>query len=403
MRSLWLNHDSTPSTDSHNGTPRGSVHATVTRRVAAWSLLFAAVLLTGCPTKPPAGGMGATPTGSRGPTAPAAVGAAKRVILMTNGNSPFWDACRVGMQAAETEFKLADAGLTAVLEVNDGTAQGQLDKLRQYGSQADIAAVVITVTDSENVAIAEELKSLAAKGVVTFVMDSDFKGDLQSARPYFIGTNNLACGRELGKCAKLLRPEGGAFATFFGLESAQNVIERTAGFQEGAGETFTSKDALPDGMDRSKARENVRNALQNHADLKTLVGIWSYNAPAIVDVITEAGRRKEFTIVVTDAEPIAITQMEEGQIDAMIVQNPYQMGYDSTRLAKALLTKDEATVKEMFPNHGQPGGEIRETGLKVVVPDTGSPITKEALAPTTELLPLATFKEWLKKYNLTGS
>lgn len=322
---------------------------------------------------------------------------------MTNGNSPFWDACRVGMQAAETEFKIADAGLTAVLEVNDGTAQGQLDKLRQYGSQSDIAAVIITVTDSENVAIAEELKNLAAKGVVTFTFDSDFKGDLQSARPYFIGTNNTACGRELGKCAAALRPDGGAYATFFGLSSAQNVIERTSGFQEGAGEKFESKDALPDGMDLSKARENVRNALQNHSHLKTLVGIWSYNAPAIVDVVTEAGRRKEFTIVVTDAEPIAITQMEEGQIDAMIVQNPYQMGYDSIRLAKALLGKDDATVKEMFPNAGQPGGDIRETGLKVVVPDGSTTIAKDLLAPGTELLKLSEFKEWLKKFNLTGS
>ena len=379
---------------------RGTVSLSSRRSFLA-SALVLSVVASGC-------GDAAKPTPAPGESAPAGSAAtapsgAKRVILMTNGNSPFWDACRVGMQAAETEFKLADAGLTAVLEVNDGTAQGQLDKLRQYGSQSDIAAVIITVTDSENVAIAEELKNLAAKGVVTFTFDSDFKGDLQSARPYFIGTNNTACGRELGKCAAALRPDGGAYATFFGLSSAQNVVERTTGFQEGAGEKFQSKDALPDNMDLSKARENVRNALQNHTDLKTLVGIWSYNAPAIVDVVTEAGRRKDFTIVVTDAEPIAITQMEEGQIDAMIVQNPYQMGYDSLRLAKALLGKDEATVKEMFPNAGQPGGDIRETGLKVVVPDNSTAIAKDLLAPGTELLKLSEFKEWLKKYNLTGS
>lgn len=356
--------------------------------------------ISGCGESPkPVPGAGGT---SPGATAAPASGT-RRVILMTNGNSPFWDACRVGMQSAEQEFKLPEAGLTAVLEVNDGTAQGQLDKLRQYGSQSDIAAVIITVTDSENVAIAEEMKNLAAKGVVTFTFDSDFQGELQSSRSHFIGTNNTACGRELGKCVAALRPSGGAYATFFGLSSAQNVIERTAGFKEGAGDKFTAKDALPDNMDRSKARENVRNALQNHADLNVLVGIWSYNAPAIVDVVTEAGRRKDLTVVATDAEPIAITQLEEGQIDALVVQNPYQMGYDSIRLAKAILGKDDATISEMFPKAGQPGGDIRETGLKVVIPDNGTAITKDLLAPTTELLKLSEFKEWLKKFNLTGS
>ncbi len=276
-------------------------------------------------------------TGHSDAVAPAADG--KRIILMTNGNSPFWDACRVGMQAAEKEFKLAEAGLTAVLEVNDGTAKGQLDLLRQYGSQSDIVGVAITVTDSENVAIAEELKNLQAKGVVTVIMDSDFKGELTKTREFFIGTNNTNAGKELGKCAAALRKDGGAYATFFGLSGAQNVVERCAGFAEGAGPAFQSKDSLEDNMDRTKAKENVRNALQNHPDIKTLVGIWSYNAPAIVDVVREAGTRKDVTIVVTDAEPIAIQEMEGGMIDAMVVQNPYAMGYDSTRLIKALLAK----------------------------------------------------------------
>jgi ribose transport system substrate-binding protein len=369
--------------------------------LGGFTLCLVAGLIGCAPSAPSGGGAGGTVTGHADPVAPAADG--KRIILMTNGNSPFWDACRVGMQAAEKEFKLAEAGLTAVLEVNDGTAKGQLDLLRQYGSQSDIVGVAITVTDSENVAIAEELKNLQAKGVVTVIMDSDFKGELTKTREFFIGTNNTNAGKELGKCAAALRKDGGAYATFFGLSGAQNVVERCAGFAEGAGAAFQSKDSLEDNMDRTKAKENVRNALQNHPDIKTLVGIWSYNAPAIVDVVREAGTRKEITIVVTDAEPIAIQEMEGGMIDAMVVQNPYAMGYDSTRLIKALLAKDEATVKEMFPKRGEPGGDIRETGLKVVIPDDSTAITKDLLAPTTELLKLSEFKEWLKKYDLKGS
>src|SRR6516164_2703848 len=62
----------------------------------------------------------------------------KRVIILINGNSPFWDTCRAGLQEAEKDLKLKDVGLRAVLEVNDGTPQGQLTKLRQFASQSDV-------------------------------------------------------------------------------------------------------------------------------------------------------------------------------------------------------------------------------------------------------------------------
>ena len=69
-------------------------------------------------------------------------------------------------------------------------------------------------------------------------------------------------------------------------------------------------------------------------DLKLLVGIWSYNAPAIVDVVEETGKRKELKIVTFDAEKLAIDQMGDGMIDAMVVQNPYEIGYQGDAAAQ---------------------------------------------------------------------
>ena len=67
---------------------------------------------------------------------------------------------------------------------------------------------------------------------------------------------------------------------------------------------------MADDTDEARARDNVRNAIQNHKDkLKVLVGIWSYNAPAIADVVKELGNERDFTVVVFDAEPIAIQQI----------------------------------------------------------------------------------------------
>jgi ribose transport system substrate-binding protein len=330
----------------------------------------------------------------------------KRIIILINGDSPFWDACRVGVPEAERDFKLAQAKLHAVVESNDGTPQGQLDKLRQFASQTDIAAIGISPCDAANLAIAEEMRNLQKRGIFVICIDSDVdRAKLRDSRFAFVGTDNLAAGRELGKCLKGLRPEGGGYVTFVGRKGAQNAIDRIEGVAQGAGDKWKQLDSMGDDIDRNVARENVRNAMANHKqNLNALVGIWSYNAPAIADVMKESPNlRKEHLVVAFDAEPLAIAAMNDGMIDAMVVQNPYEMGYQGVRLMQALIRKDQATIKEMFPNQGKPDGDTYDTGLRVVVPDSGSRLKASMFDSKTEFMELGKFREWLSKYRLTGS
>ena len=376
-----------------------------------WCVALMASCFVGCDASVPKSGpsTGKPATGHDGAQVAAAhaavvPGNAKRIIILTNGDSPYWDACREGLNAANSELKLADAGLKAVLDVNDGTPQGQLSKLQQYGTQSDIAAIGVSAIDANNVAVADELRSLQKKGVKVLTIDSDLdRGQFRDARFAFIGTDNLTGGKVLGTCAKGLKADGGEYVTFVGRTGAQNAIERIDGFGQGAGEKFVAKDKMADDTDKALARENVRNAIRNHAGLNVLVGIWSYNAPAIVDVVRELDRRKDFTVVVFDAEPGAITAMKDGQIDAMVVQNPFMMGYQGVKLMQAMIADDKAAIAELLPNHGQPEGDIIDTGLKVIVPGDDSPLNADQFDKSVEFLALPAFQEWLIKYGLTGS
>lgn len=356
------------------------------------ALLAAGVGLAGC------GGGGGSASG------------AKRIIILTNGESPFWDAGRQGMEAAATDLALDKAGLKIDFQVNDGTEDGQLERLRQFSSQSDIAAIAISVTKEDNAAIAEQMRQFRKRGVHVLTIDSDTsRTKFRDARVAYVGTDNLEAGRQLGRCLKLLRPGGGEYVTFVGFTSAQNAKERVDGFAEGAGDKFVRKDNMGDEVDRNRAKENVRTALTNHPNLIALVGIWSYNAPAIVGVLednAEQKKKRTLTVVTFDAEPIAIKKMEEGWIDAMAVQNPYEMGYQATRLMKALVQDDQKTVKDMLPKLGQEGGDLYDTGLKIVVPDKDTPLNPETFddkAKNVKGYRLSDFQEWMKKYNLTGS
>lgn len=356
----------------------------------------------GCDSQKPSGGSNSAPGGEKSGGA-----ALKRIVLLTNGNSPFWDACRVGLQAADKDLKLPAAGLQAIMEVNDGTPQGQIDKLRQFGSQSDIVGVAVSALDAKNASIAEEMKKLREKGIHVITVDADLDREkFRDSRSYYMGTDNLTGGMELGIAAKhLLAAKGvlsGSYVQFVGRTGAHNAMERMGGFQKAVGEAFKEADRMGDDLDRTRSRENVRNAIRNHPDLVALVGIWSYNAPAIVDVVKQDNVRDKYTIVVFDAEPIAIKQIQEGFIDAMVVQNPYEMGYQGVKALKAMVTKDTATLKEMFPTEGQEGGDLFDTGLKVVVPP-GSPLKADQFGKKTQFLQLSEFQAWLDKYGLTGS
>jgi len=361
------------------------------------ALLVAAGLGVGCNSNSKSSTAGGTAGGTAG---------TKRIVLLNNTESPFWDAARAGIAKAAADLKLAEKGFTAGMDGNDGGEQGQVEKLRQYNTQSDIAAVIISPISAKNAAIADELKKLKAKGVIIGCFDSDLDSEHSGIREFYVGTNNVRGGQVLGTAAKALKAEGGEYVQFVGTDSQQNAIERMDGFTSAAGEKFVQKDRRLDDADRSRARDNVRDVVDKFPGLSVLVGIWSYNAPAIVDVVKEKDLRKRFTIVTFDAEQLAIQQMAEGMIDAMVVQNPFGMGYDSVRYAFAKATGDDATVKEMFPNMGQAGGDILDTGLKVVVPDKDSPLTAEtfqSFGKGVEFLKMSQFQEWLKKYNLTSS
>jgi ribose transport system substrate-binding protein len=330
----------------------------------------------------------------------------KRIVILINGDGPFWDACRVGVPEAERDFKLATANLHAVVESNDGTPQGQLDKLRQFSSQSDIVAIGISPCDAANVAIAEEMRNLKKRGIHVITIDSDVdRTKLRDSRFAFVGTDNLAGGRELGKCLKGLGPEGGGYITFVGRKGAQNAMDRIQGLAQGAGDKWRPLDNMGDDIDRNVARENVRNAISNHKqNLNALIGIWSYNSPAIVDVVKkDAKLRKDYFVVAFDAEPLTIAGMGDGMVDVMVVQNPYEMGYQGVRLMQALVRDDQATIKEMLPNQDKTDGDIYDTGLKVVVPDSGSRLQADMFDKGTQFLRLSEFREWLAKYKLTGS
>ncbi|MEI6366324.1 MAG: substrate-binding domain-containing protein [Planctomycetota bacterium] len=367
-------------------------------RTSGWWVLVStccvAACLVGCAQQ-------SSPSGSQA--------AGKRFIFLTNGDDPFWDACNAGLIEGAKQQGLDAKGVRVVMEKNNGTPQGQIEKLRQFASQSDVAGVAISVIQAENSAIVEEMKNLASKGVKVIAVDGDVNREkFRDARAWYIGTDNIVAGRLLGQAAgKILKSRGqaaGGYVQFAGFTDNGNARARMNGFKEAVGEGYQEVDRMSDEMDLSKARDNVRSALGNHPSLVALVGIWAYDAPAIAEVVKERGVGDRMTVVTFDAQAAAIEHMAGGRIDAMVVQNPFEMGIQTVRLLWAMHSGDDATVAEMFPQANTPDGDIYITGLRLIVPDKGSSLTPHDVDEKgIEFMTLAAFREWLARYRLSSS
>ncbi|WP_169976510.1 substrate-binding domain-containing protein [Tautonia rosea] len=355
----------------------------IPRRCLAW-VAFVALggVISGCG----GGGSGGQATAVIGPDGP-------RLIFISNTNSDWWSAVEKGMQDGGTEF-----GAEVSLRRNDGQVQGQIDKLREVLSMPDVHGVAISALEANAPGVIDAMNDLQKAGKVVITIDSDVDPSHASARRAYIGTNNAEAGRVAGQALALLRPEGGKMAMFVGAASAANARAREEGVLEGAGDAFERTQTWEDGGDHSRARQNVQSALSKTPDLEALVGLYSYNATGIAEEMANSPQvRERVTVVTFDLDEAARPHLNLGNIDATICQNPYEMGRLGVQLLKALIEEDEATVAEILPD-----GEYRDTGVRVVVPQTDSPVS-ELRDEGLDVLTIDEMNSWLESKGLQST
>lgn len=109
---------------------------------------------------------------------------------------------------------------------------------------------------------------------------------------------------------------------------------------------WTILDTRTDLADHARAKQNAEDALIKEPDLAMLVGLWSYNGPAILSAVKGSTRAGSVKIVCFDEEADTLQGVIDGQIYGTIVQQPYQFGYESVRVLSAIVRGDKSVVPE---------------------------------------------------------
>ena len=243
-----------------------------------------------------------------------------KLAFVTNNAADFWTVARRGVEKADTE--LADVETEFRLTA-DGTAAEQqriVDDLLTKG----VDGIAISPVDPANqVAMIDS----AARKAIVFTQDSDAP---QSQRTLYIGTDNLAAGRQAGQLIRDAIPEGGNVMLFVGKLDAQNARERVQGIRDAlAGSNIRILDVRTDDVDDVRAKANAADTLVRYPDVKGLVGLWSYNGPAILNAVRDAGKVGKVKIIAFDEADETLAGIGAGAIEATVVQQPYEFGYQA--------------------------------------------------------------------------
>ncbi len=268
-----------------------------------------------------------------GNTATSSTGKKFKLAFVTNNPSDYWTVAKKGVEKAEKEL-----GISVDYQIPpNGTAAEQgtiIDNLLSKGTQG----IAMSPVDPAN---QTGLIDRAAAKAVIFTQDSDAA---KSKRACYIGTDNVAAGRQAGDELKKALPNGGDIMIFVGKKDAQNAADRINGLKEAIkGTKINVVDTRTDDTDRTRAKVNVSDALTKYPNLAACVGIWSYNGPAILGAVKDANR-KNVKIVCFDEEADTLAGVKTGAISATIVQQPFQFGYLSIINMNKYLNGDKSVI-----------------------------------------------------------
>ena len=252
---------------------------------------------------------------------PAAMAQDKKTLaFIVNVSADFWTIARRGIEKANREHPEYNMEMFVPGQASAADQRRIVDELLAR----KVAGIAISPINPSN---STDTLNRAASQAVLFTTDSDAPN---SNRAVYIGTDNVAAGREAGKQMKLALPQGGKAMLFVGTMDADNARERVQGIREVLqGGNIEIVDVRTDESDMARAKRNVEDTLARYSDIALLSGLWAYNTPQIYQAVKTANKEGKVKVVGFDEDGLTLRGVADGTIFSTVVQQPFEFGYMS--------------------------------------------------------------------------
>lgn len=258
----------------------------------------------------------------------------------------FWQTVRAGADAAGSEFGV---NITWQGPSQETEVAKQISIIEDMINRK-VNAIVMAACD-ENALVGTIQKAVDA-GIPVITIDSGVKSDLPVS---FVATDNVAGAKIAARELARLVGEQGEVGLIPFVAGAGTSEMREQGFREGIQEfpNITLASVLYSESDANKAMDVTQDMLTSVPNLK---GIFAASEPSVVgcaQAIKAADKAGHVKLVGFDASEEEIARLKDGTIQALVVQNPFQMGYLGVKAAVDVL-------------NGRPVEKRIDTGVTVV-------------------------------------
>ncbi|MBM6723182.1 substrate-binding domain-containing protein [Pseudoflavonifractor phocaeensis] len=267
-------------------------------------------------------------------------------LVAKSTQTEFWLSVFAGAEAAATEYNLQLTILGPETEEDYESQNTMVAQAVEDGAEA----LVFSAIDYENNAAA--IDAAARKGVKVVAIDSSVDSDQVSI---YIGTDNYAAGQMAAQAA-LDRVAGELKVGVVNYDiSSANGQERERGAtdvfaQSGRAEITAVINTL---AEAEQAEWDAAAMLQNHPEINVLLAFNEPTSVGAAQAVKELGLSETVFLVGFDSNVATVDGMQEGSVDALIVQNPYAMGYLGVESAYKLLTGQEGGLEHVVDTSTQ--------------------------------------------------
>jgi ribose transport system substrate-binding protein len=191
-------------------------------------------------------------------------------------------------------------------------------------------------------------------------MDSDSP---ESSRLWFVGTDNYGAGRRMGALAQEAVPDGGEVLICVGSVTAENGKLRRQGVIDELldrpfsprgpfspleetikGPKYAIVGTCVDLHDKDRAVQMAADAIKKHPDIKCIIALYSYSAPAVLKALEQAGKLGQVKVIGFDALPETVAGIEAGHVYATMQQAQFSIGFDTIRALGDALSGDSGVA-----------------------------------------------------------
>ena len=238
----------------------------------------------------------------------------------------FWLTVKAGADSAGEEFNVDIIWRGPVRETDVPT---QISILEDYLNKK-VDAIVLAATDAKGI-IPYVQKAVDAK-IPVITIDSGVESDLPLS---FVATDNVAAARRAAQALAELIGDKGEVACIPFVPGAATSVMREQGFSdEIKNHPGIRLVALQYSQsDVATAMAVTEDILTAHHDLAGIFGANEASALGIMQAIKNRGLAGKVKVVGFDASDNEIQALRDGLVQALIVQDPFKMGYLGVKYA----------------------------------------------------------------------